>query len=82
MKLDLLQQNQVKIMERLENLETHPKSDTINLGAIIAIPHRDIGCFNDEEENLRASSSARKNKVKTFKFAKVYSTIFLTLMKQ
>ncbi|XP_047143773.1 uncharacterized protein LOC124817571 isoform X1 [Hydra vulgaris] len=67
MKLDSLQQNQVKIMERLENMETHPKSDTIDLGAIIAIPHRDIGCFNDEEENLRASSRARKNKITQIK---------------
>nr|XP_047142259.1 uncharacterized protein LOC124816643 [Hydra vulgaris] len=67
MKLDSLQQNQVKIMERLENLETHPKSDTIDLGAIIAIPHGDIGCFNNEEENLRASSSARKNKITQIK---------------
>nr|XP_047133780.1 uncharacterized protein LOC105848438 [Hydra vulgaris] len=62
MKLDLLQQNQLKIMERLDNIETKPKSCTTDEGSIITIPHRDIRCFNEEEETLKASSSAVKNK--------------------
>ena len=73
MKLELLQQNQLKIMERLDNMETQPKGSATDVGAIITIPHRDIRCFNEEEESLRASSSAMKNKVKTLNFPGVYS---------
>nr|XP_047133779.1 uncharacterized protein LOC124811851 [Hydra vulgaris] len=63
MKLDLLQQNQLRITERLDNIETKPKSCTTDEGSIITIPHRDMRCFNEEEETLKASSSAVKNKV-------------------
>ncbi|XP_065667196.1 uncharacterized protein LOC136087688 [Hydra vulgaris] len=67
MKLDLLQQNQLKIMERLDNMETQPKSGANNVGAIFTIPHRDIRCFNEEEEFLIASSCAMKNKITQIK---------------
>ncbi|XP_065665926.1 uncharacterized protein LOC136087351 [Hydra vulgaris] len=66
-KLELLQQNQIKIMERLDNMETQPKSGATDVGVIITIPHKDIKCFNEEEEILRASSSAMKNKITQIK---------------
>ena len=62
MKLDLLHRNQLQVMERLDNLETQSKSDTTDVDAIVAIPHRDITCFNEEEKNLRASSSSSYEK--------------------
>ncbi|XP_047127473.1 uncharacterized protein LOC124808446 isoform X2 [Hydra vulgaris] len=74
MKLDLLQQNQLRIMERLDNIETKPKSSATDVGSIITILHRDIRCFNEEEEFLRAGSSAVKNKA--LNFPGVYSIYY------
>ncbi|XP_065652098.1 uncharacterized protein LOC136079742 [Hydra vulgaris] len=54
-------------MERLDNMETQQKSVANDVGAIITIPRRDIRCFNEEEEILRASSSAMKNKITQIK---------------
>ncbi|XP_065639721.1 uncharacterized protein LOC105846579 [Hydra vulgaris] len=67
MKLDLLEQNQLRIMKRLDNIETKPKSSATDVGSIITIPHRDLRYFNEEEEILRTSSSAVKNKITQIK---------------